>query len=84
MKTRCKFQLQAIETSCYSSQKKYTFQANYDSSIPEDQRFAKSSPSGTFTIYVDNPAVDEMFTLGGYYYFDVTSIKAVPADSPST
>jgi hypothetical protein len=45
----------------------------YDESIPEDQRYAKATPSGTLTITVDNPAV--VFEPGASYYLDIT-----PAD----
>lgn len=51
----------------------YEFMALYDPAIPEDQRYAKASPSGTLTIQVDNPAVT--FEPGAQYYLDFT-----PAD----
>lgn len=49
------------------------FQAMYDPSLPEDQRFAKATPSGSLEIHVDNP--DVHFELGQSYYLDFT-----PAD----
>lgn len=51
----------------------YRFTASYDESIPEDQRYARYTPSGSLTITVDNPAVE--FELGKSYYLDIT-----PAD----
>jgi len=58
------------------SSRKYVFQPQYDTSIPEDQRFAKASPSGKFEIMVDNPAVHDQFKVGQAYYFDATPVPA--------
>lgn len=51
----------------------YEFTAMYDAETPEDQRYAKATPSGSLTIQVDNPAVT--FEPGKSYYLDFT-----PAD----
>jgi hypothetical protein len=51
----------------------YEFQAMYDAEMPEDQRYAKATPSGSLTIQVDNP--DVIFEPGKAYYLDFT-----PAD----
>lgn len=48
----------------------YEFMAVYDPDVPEDQRYAKASPSGSLTIQVDNPAVS--FEPGKSYYLDFT------------
>lgn len=50
----------------------YEFQAMYDPDAPEDQRYAKATPSGTLTIQVDNPNVS--FEPGKSYYLDFTPI----------
>ncbi|MBT2418376.1 hypothetical protein J7F01_41080 [Streptomyces sp. ISL-22] len=47
--------------------------AMYDPEPPEDQRYAKATPSGSLTIAVDNPAV--IFEPGKQYHLDFT-----PAD----
>jgi hypothetical protein len=44
----------------------------YDTSIPEDQRFAKATPSGEFWMQVDNPSAAEALVLGKTYYIDLT------------
>jgi hypothetical protein len=54
-------------------QRSYEFQAVYDATQPEDQRFAKATPSGSLSITVDNAAVT--FVPGKAYYLDIT-----PAD----
>lgn len=71
MTVRCKFTLSSITRYPYGGAT-YTFNPQYDTSIPEDQRFAKASPSGEFRILIDNPAAQEMFELGKAYYFDAT------------
>jgi hypothetical protein len=73
MAVRAKFRLAEVHHYSYGH-KKYIFRPEYDTSIPEDQRFAKASPSGEFTITVDNPAVDAQFKVGEFYYFDVTPV----------
>lgn len=72
---RCKFQLTEV-TSFPGGGQKFVFSPNYDQSIPEDQRFAKASPSGKFEIYVDNPAAQKQFEVGKFYYFDAVPVPA--------
>ncbi|SHI68814.1 hypothetical protein [Streptomyces sp. 3214.6] len=48
----------------------YEFMAQYDPETPEDQRYAKATPSGSLQIQVDNPAV--VFEPGKAYYLDFT------------
>lgn len=55
----------------------YEFNAVYDPDVPEDQRYAKASPSGSLAIQVDNPNVT--FEPGRQYYLDFT-----PVDEPAT
>jgi hypothetical protein len=72
---RAKFSLQEIHQFTYST-KRFIFRPQYDSSIAEDLRFAKTSPSGEFSIYVDNPAAEAQFKIGGQYYFDISPVLA--------
>ena len=46
--------------------------AEYDTTIPEDQRFAKATPSGEFWMQVDNPSAAAALELGKAYYIDLT------------
>lgn len=48
----------------------YRFSAQYDPSVPEDQRYAKYTPMGELRIQVDNPNV--VFEPGKQYYLDFT------------
>lgn len=53
--------------------REFEFDALYDESVPEDQRYAKYTPSGKLTITVDNPAID--WKPGHYYYLDITPVE---------
>jgi hypothetical protein len=72
---RAKFQLVEIRDNYYnSSGKTLVFIPNYDSSIDEDIRFAKATPSGTFQMYCDNTSALAQFELGKHYYFDISLV----------
>lgn len=75
IQTRAKFRCISETRHCFGSpeSRTYKFQAIYDDSIPEDQRYAKYTPTGTLEMVVDNPSVE--FAVGAYYYLDFT-----PAD----
>lgn len=53
-----------------------TLAPQYDSSIEEDRRFAKATPSGTMTMAVDNPTAIEQLALGKFFYVDFTEVPA--------
>ena len=48
------------------------FHAEYDTAIPEDQRFQKATPTGEIKMQIDNPAALEFFKPGNAYYVDFT------------
>ena len=77
MPTRAKFRCQTETLTRWTAQmepqRTYEFQAIYDQALAEDRSFAKSTPSGSLKIMVDNPAVT--FEPGHAYYLDIT-----PAD----
>lgn len=52
------------------------FGAVYDPDLPEDQKFAKYTPTGTLEMVVDNP--NARFDLGAFYYLDFTPVEAEP------
>lgn len=80
MTVRAKFQLQEVTNNHWSKDSKVlTFRASYDTSIPEDQRFQKATPSGEFKMHVDNPSAVAAFELGRYYYLDASP---VPCSEP--
>lgn len=76
MSVRAKFRLDTVSShSWHANARTLTFSAQYDTSIPEDQRFQEATPSGTFEMLCTNPKALEQFELGKAYYFDIT-----PAD----
>jgi len=68
--TRAKFRCNQVTQNAGSDAKQYSFAPVYDTSIPEDLRYSKYTPSGSLTLHVDNPAVN--FELGKQYYIDIT------------
>ncbi|MEV4096985.1 hypothetical protein [Streptosporangium saharense] len=74
--TRAKFRCQSVESFSVSpeGQRAYRFTAEYDTSVPEERRYAKYTPSGEFRIVVTNP--DVSFELGASYYLDITPVEA--------
>jgi hypothetical protein len=71
---RAKFQLVSETANAGTTAKNLTFQPRYDTSIPEDQRYSKATPSGELKMYVDNPAALEQLKLGQDYYLDFTPV----------
>ncbi len=52
-----------------------TLGAEYDTvNIPEDQRYAKATPSGTITMLVDNPPAADFLGLGRKFYVDFVPV----------
>ncbi|MFJ1255989.1 hypothetical protein [Cupriavidus sp. CuC1] len=73
MTVRAKLQLQSVTSHAWSGDAKtLKFGVQYDSTIPEDQKFCKATPSGSIEIQVDNPAAVAQFELGKSYYVDFT------------
>ena len=74
MSIRGKFRVMS-ETKHYYSDDARTIklQAMYDPDVPEDQSYAKATPTGTIEMLVDNPAAK--FELGEYYYADFTKVE---------
>jgi hypothetical protein len=76
MNVRAKFRLDNVTShSWHPIARTLKFSAQYDTSIPEDQRFQESTPSGVFEMMCTNPSALAKFELGKQYYFDIT-----PAD----
>lgn len=72
---RAKFQLQQVTENYWNKNSRtLVFQPQYDTNIPEDQRFATATPSGRFEMQVDNPAALAQFNLGEYYYVDFSAV----------
>lgn len=71
---RAKFQLIEIANTLWGA-RRLKYAAMYDTTIPEDQRFQKATPSATIEMLLDNPEVE--VALGDYYYVDFNKIEKV-------
>lgn len=77
MSVRCKLRLTSIKQSEFNpTARTLAFEARYDTSIPEDQRFYDATPWGTFEMLVNNPKALEQLELGKDYYLDLTPASA--------
>lgn len=66
---------EAVKTSA-----EITLSPQYDTDIPEDQRFAKATPSGELRMLIDNPSAVDYLTPGEAFYIDITKVPvATPA-----
>ncbi|PXW23424.1 hypothetical protein [Paraburkholderia caballeronis] len=76
MTVRAKFRLSDITEHHWpwskTPAKTLKFTADYDPSIPEDQRFQEATPQGNFEMLCTNPVALAQFELGKSYYFDIT------------
>ncbi len=76
MTVRAKFQVVEVTEHAHYSARTVKLMPRYDESIPEDRRFARATPSGEFTMFVDNPAALEQLKLGQDFYIDLTPVPA--------
>ncbi len=78
---RAKFQVTKHAQTAYgkpatvNSQVEIHLSPQYDQAIEEDRRFAKATPSGNITLWVDNPAAVEQLALGKFFYVDFTETE---------
>ncbi len=81
MSVRAKLKLREIRESKWSKEGQATktlrFDAVYDSTIPEDQRFQVATPSGHIELQIDNPVAVAQFELWQDYYVDFSPV--IPA-----
>lgn len=71
MSVRAKLKLVSITQHSWSTQSKtLKFTAQYDKTIPEDQRFQEATLSASAEFQIDNPAALAQFELGKSYYVD--------------
>lgn len=66
---RSKLRLTSVRQMEWGGQE-LEFTAQYDTKIPEDERFQKATPSASAKYMIDNPLALEQFKLGQCYYVD--------------
>lgn len=59
----------------------YEFSAVYDTSTPENERYAQATPFGQLTMQVDNP--DVTFEPGQEYYLDFNPVQPAESGEPA-
>ena len=74
MTVRAKFTVESVTEYGYGG-KKAVLRAVY-SGKPEDNQFAKATPSGMVEITVDNPATRDFLKPGKSYYIDFSEADA--------
>lgn len=75
---RGKFTLDSITSHKWSpTAQTFVFRPIYDNTTEENKRFTKATPSGEFTMMVDNPSAQEQLKLGKTYYLDLTEVEEV-------
>lgn len=67
-KVRAKFSVTSVETFSYGGERA-KLSAVY-SGTPEDNQFAKATPSGAIEITIDNPAAQGFLVPGKNFYVD--------------
>jgi hypothetical protein len=72
MSVRCKFVCQSIQDNGTPESKRVTFGTQYDTTIPEDQRFTRWTPTGVLDVVIDNPAAVAELVVGKAYYLDLS------------
>ena len=72
---RGKFVLESVKTVSWNQTgKELAFRAVSNDGTPENDRFHQYTPSGTITMFVDNPAALDEFVLGREFYVDFTLV----------
>lgn len=73
---RAKFMLQEVRHHHWNKDSvTLILRPQYDTTIEEDKRFAKATPSGELSMQVDNPPAAAFFELGKTYYLDFTKAE---------
>ena len=70
---RAKFVVTKVAKTNYG-QIEVTLSPQYDTSIEEDKRFSKYTPSGVITLMIDNPPASDYLELGKAFYVDFTAV----------
>jgi len=81
-KCRCKVVLHRVESSVYQGKQAggshLHFRAEYDETLPEDQRFATATPTAEFVLNVDNPDAIEFLQRGKAAFY----VDFIPVPDP--
>jgi len=70
---RAKFMVQEITKNNWGGTE-VLLRPQYDPDLPEDQKFAKATPSGELRMDVDNPKALEELSMGRVFYLDFVPV----------
>lgn len=78
-RTRCKFRCETVKPAEYGERFHVQLRAQYESesNVPENERFSRYTPCGSFEATIENPALNDFFEPGREYFLDIT-----PANPP--
>jgi hypothetical protein len=75
---RAKFTVSKVTRNFYSGREQpgmtIVLTPQYDTSIEEDRRYSKATPSGEISLYVDNPTASDALIAGQVFYVDFTPV----------
>lgn len=87
---RAKFTVSAVKQHYWNNGKEVVKSSTeifltpqYDTSIPEDQRFAKATPQGGMFLMIDNPSAVEYLKPGEAFYVDFTAVEKPKEEQPA-
>ena len=73
--TVCKFRCTEVAKLDWGNgAERVKLSAQYDPTLPEDQKFQKATPTGSFESQIDNPAVFGFFQPGKSYMVTITPV----------
>lgn len=67
---RAKFQVKKRSEVFGANSVEITLAAQFDDTIPEDQRFAALDPAGDIVLYVERPEMLAQLEMGKFFYVD--------------
>jgi len=77
---RGKFRLSQVTANAGTTGQSFVFNAVSADGVPENERFHQYTPSGSLTMFVDNPPAQTFFQLGKSYYLDFTEVPDAPSN----
>jgi hypothetical protein len=73
---RAKFTVQSsTEVPWNTDARQVVLAPQYDTSIPEDLRYSRATPSGRIEMQIDNPPAAVQFEQGKAFYVDFTAVE---------
>jgi hypothetical protein len=75
MSVRGKFRVWSVTHFAQGTGVKVEMHALYDTSVPEDRRYAEATPSGNIIMQVNNPQAIKELAVGKEFYVDFVPVS---------